>query len=87
MYPKHVSKIYPKCVQSFAILTPLRSQAVAAKKKIEGDYQEMEMMLEAATHAKEEATKQLKKCQAHLKDYQVQGFKSWKNIKIKKNCR
>lgn len=48
-----------------------RSQAVAAKKKIEGDYQEMEMMLEAATHAKEEATKQLKKCQAHLKDYQM----------------
>ena len=47
-------------------------QAVAAKKKIEGDYQELEMMLEGATHAKEDLLKQNKKLNAHLKDYQVE---------------
>ena len=48
-----------------------RSSAVAAKKKIEGDYQELEMMLEGASNAKEDLLKQNKKLQNALKDYQV----------------
>ena len=44
---------------------------MAAKKKIEGDYQELEMMLEGATNAKEDLLKQNKKLQNALKDYQV----------------
>ncbi|KAL5253440.1 hypothetical protein ACHWQZ_G013281 [Mnemiopsis leidyi] len=47
-----------------------RSSAVAAKKKIEGDYQELEMMLEGASNAKEDLLKQNKKLQNALKDYQ-----------------
>ena len=44
---------------------------MTARKKLEGDYQELEMLLEGATHAKEDLLKQNKKLQAALKDFQV----------------
>ena len=50
---------------------------MAAKKKIEGDFQELELLLEGATNAKEDLLKQNKKLQNHLKDYQVEIIPWW----------
>ncbi|XP_039258979.2 uncharacterized protein LOC120335527 isoform X2 [Styela clava] len=46
-----------------------KSSAVAAKKKIEMDYADLEGNLDAAAKAKEDAYKQLKKAQAQMKEY------------------
>ena len=43
-----------------------RSAAIAGKKKIEADYKDMEQQLEMHNKVKEDALKQLKKCQVKL---------------------
>nr|XP_018669541.1 myosin-10 isoform X2 [Ciona intestinalis] len=47
-----------------------KSNAIAAKKKMEMDFSDLESHIDAASKGKEDAVKQLKKAQAQLKEYQ-----------------
>ena len=46
-----------------------RTSAVAARKKVEGDFQSLEHEIDAANKAKEDLAKQLKKLQVNLYAY------------------
>ena len=54
-----------------------RAAAVNGRKKLEGDFKDMEQQVEMAQKVKEDAVKQLRRVQQQLKDYQREVDLNW----------